>query len=151
MRRHAPAITLFFVCCLLVYAPAMAEESAQSIPNMLGTWIGAGQAQTVKSMHDSTMEWRIPEQKGIFFRGIISWTVSAKPEAGHYVGGKPTASASEAMLGVIAHDNKTIYVAEQDDSGVYHCRLQGPDTLETIYVESGSHAAIARFLFKRQK
>ncbi len=151
MRRHALAVMSFVVCCLLAYSPAPAEESKQSIPNLLGTWVGTGQAQTPKSMHPASKEIRITEQKGRLFRGIMSWSVSAKPETGHYVGGKETARASEKFLGVIAHDNKTIYLAEQGDTGVEYCRLIGPDTLETVYVESGAHPALGHYVFTRQK
>ncbi len=151
MRRHALAIISFIVCCLLAYSPAPAEESKQSIPNLVGTWVATGQAQTAKSMHSATKEIRITEQKGRLFRGVMSWTVGAKREGGHYVGGKETASASEKFIGVIAHDNKTIYMAEQDDTGVDYCRLIGPDTLESVYVESGAHAAVGHYVFTRQK
>ena len=151
MRRHALAIISLIVYCLLAYSPAPAEESKQSIPNLVGTWVATGKAQTPKSMHSATKEIRITEQNGRLFRGIMSWTVSAQPKTGHYVGGKETARAAEKFIGVIAHDNKTIYLAEQGDTGVDYCRLIGPETLEDVYVESGAHPAVGHYVFRRKK
>jgi hypothetical protein len=94
---------------------------------------------------------KITEQNGAHFKGVRLWEHDPKHEPTFDAGGKKTHKAEEPILGIIGFDGKTIYAVEHGDWGVFHWRLVDPDTIESIYVESGPNAAIGRAIFKRTK
>ena len=151
MKRPSVWI-IMVVLSLMSGSAALHAEGNKPPPNLVGTWHCAElKAYFHKGSRLSTDGLRVTEQDGAYFRGVHFWEHPEKKEAVAHVGGKPVTKASEPIMGVIGFDGKTIYIVEHDDTGVFHCRLTDPDTIEVVYVEAGFAAAIGRYIWKRKK
>lgn len=139
------------LCVLLIWKPALADESKTAMPNLVGTWTGEKTIYFLKGSRHSVDILNITEQEGAHFRGTRTWEHRSDDEPLGHAGDDHTHQASEPILGIVGFDNKTIHIVEHDDLGQLHARLADPDTMEVIYVEPGENAAVFRVIMKRKR
>ena len=111
-------LSVVFACCSTVV-----HAQDKDIPNLVGTWHGAGAGHAAKhGFHkkiEKAVEIVIKEQQGRIFHGFVKVN-----RAEHK--GKGTIS------GIVAKDNKTIYIAGHE-GGTRIGTIDGPDDI-TLYV-----------------
>lgn len=150
MRNRTLCMSMI-LCLLLACSIVLAAESAKSLPNLVGTWIC--KVRTVyytEGESQSTGRIIVTDQDGAYFRGFHTWEHLDKAKSKSHLDDKLSSQAKEPFIGVVGFDGK-IYMVEHGDWGVLHCRLVDADTIETVYVESGPHAAISRAVYTRQR
>ena len=123
-------ITFFVLAVLFVFCSTFVHAQDKDIPNLVGTWeaTSAGHA-TGHGFHkkmEKASEIVIQAQQERIFHGVV--TVNRAPH-----------KSKGPFSGIIAKDNKTIYVAGHQ-GGVRIGTIDGPDNI-TLYVmiPSGKH------------
>ena len=151
MAKRPLTYSLCFALGLVLSGPvAQAEDADSAVPDLVGTWSASGVACYHLEDHTTgiVVEIRITEQDGRFFRGIKAWAHEGK--AVMDAGGQLMNAASEPVMGVVAQDGKTLHVVEHADSGHHFIRLVNSETMEVVYAESGSAAAVCEWIATRQ-
>jgi hypothetical protein len=117
---------------LLVFVILMVTASLccadQEIPNLVGTWRHKGQWATIIRDKNigKTSHCGAENQTTVDLEAVIS------KQDGRIISGIFKSSrATEIFLGVIGHDNKTVYCADED--GFSNWKIINKDTIETIY------------------
>ncbi len=98
--------------------------SVAEIPNLVGNWTGSyeGYEQRAGYLKNETGAFMtVSEQKGRLFTGNFSDMEQWK----------------EGFAGIIALDNKTLYIAEYDHMGYAIGTIISNDTIELAYLEDG--------------
>ena len=90
---------VMFVC------PALAQQHAPVIPNLVGSWNGEKTVYFFDGERHSVEELQITEQDGFHFSGTRSWHHPEEDQdpIGH-VGGELVHRASEPILGIFDFD-----------------------------------------------
>jgi hypothetical protein len=121
--------------------------SAADIPNLAGNWTGSFEGYEngmgyVNANETGTFTMMISEQTGRLYAGNFSLNVSSNP--------KDLRMKTEGFSGIIALDNKTLYMAEYD-SGYDIGTVISNDTIELDYLEDGQNAGAFIEIFHRMK
>jgi hypothetical protein len=129
----------FCAIAALMLAMATMGSSIADIPNLVGNWTGSYEGYANGAGYKAANETGaitlvISEQSGRIFAGNLS-------ELGH---------ETEGFSGVIASDNKTIYMAEYD-SGYDVGTVLSDDTIELAYLEDGENGGAFIDEFHRVK
>jgi hypothetical protein len=116
-------ITIFIMAVAFVFCAALVHAQDKDIPNLVGTWHStasghAGGHGFHKKM-EKAAEIVIKDQQDRVFHGIVTVNRAQHKSKGPF-------------SGIIAKDNKTIYVAGHQ-GGVRIGTLDGPDDI-TLYV-----------------
>ena len=110
-------LAMAFAVCTV---PAHAQD--KDIPNLVGTWHGSGvghfKEHGFQPKMEKASEYVIKDQQGRIFHGVL--TVH-----------RAIHQHQDTFSGVIAKDNKTIYIAGHGE-GVRFGTIDGPDDM-TIY------------------
>jgi hypothetical protein len=150
-KMRIRVLVLIVLLSLWTFSIARAEDPGKLLPNLVGTWVTTVTGHSLKGAHKLLAEMKITSKNGAHFKGVHSWEHVEKQKLTFNVGGKDKSKAAEPVLGIIGFDGKAIYIVEHGDWGVFHWRLVDPDTIESVYLESGPHAAISRAIYKRKK
>jgi len=100
----------------------------QEIPNLVGTWKHKGQWATIIRDENigKTSHCRAENQTTVDLEAVIS-----KQNGRVIYGTFKSSGATEKFLGVIGHDNKTVYCADED--GFSNWNIVNKDTIDTVY------------------
>jgi hypothetical protein len=137
----APATSVRVVASMalalgLVLAAPAESETADSIPNLVGTWTGENRTVSDKKGYkiwgQKTVE--ITEQQDRRFRGHFTY-----------------ADGTKQFFGVIYPDNVSFTWVASDSKGYNHGRILGPDRIAACYVESGEDATAGCADLQRKK
>ena len=116
-------IAFSFLAVLFVFGSTLVHAQDKGIPNLVGTWQGTGSGHAAGHGFHKKMEkageYVIKDQQERIFHGVV--TVHRAQHKGQ-----------ETFSGVIAKDNKTIYIAGHQE-GVRIGTIDGPNDL-TLYV-----------------
>jgi hypothetical protein len=109
--------------------------SVGDVPNLVGNWTGFGEGYQngigyLNKNEAGALTMMISEQKGRFFTGSFIINDSS----GH----KVISPMTEGFSGIIALDNKTLYIAEYD-KGYDIGTIISNDTAELCYLEDGKN------------
>lgn len=125
---------LFVVILALCAGTALSQDA---IPDLTGTWNVAASAFHVKGkgLIDEGVigVWKFEEQKGRIFHGVVEWDVKGKAHKG-----------SDAFSGVIAKDDKTVYIAGHSE-GLRIGSIDGPDSITMYFIVPGGPQPRAGF------
>lgn len=110
--------------------------SIADVPNLVGNWTGLGEGYQngmgyLNENEAGAVTYMISEQKDRFFSGYIIINDSSEH--------KVLSPMTEAFSGVIALDNRTLYIAEYD-KGYDIGTLISNDVAELYYLEDGKNA-----------
>ena len=143
------------IIILLALFPPLAFANGHNVmSDILGTWVafeGTGLTYKGKTMSadNGHFEITIIEQQGPTFVGFFRWSLSKGFD--HLRDGtRRTSQAAEMFLGVFSGDGESFMVADHPDTGYWSGRMLDDDTMETLTVESGPHAFVGRWIYKRQ-
>lgn len=131
------AVALAALCVLpgTSGAPALADEP-NTIPNLVGTWIGENRTVSDKKGYrvwgEKTIE--ITEQQDRRFRGHFTYPDGTKN-----------------FFGVIYPDNTSFTWIASDSKGYNHGRILDADRIGACYVESGEEATAGCAELTRRK
>lgn len=132
-----------FASLLLVLsaAPVLAQDA---MPDLVGDWNITFSEFHVKNtgyMNEGiTGTMNIGKQRGRIIQGTIKWVTNGKPSSG-----------SSRFSGVLAKDNKTVYIAGHNGS-TRIMTIEGPDDLTMIVLNPVAKAPCAGYAdFKRVK
>ncbi|HOT07223.1 MAG: hypothetical protein A4E45_00459 [Methanosaeta sp. PtaB.Bin039] len=119
--------------------------SAADVPDLVGTWTGTFEGYQngmgyVARNETGIMILTISEQTGRLFTGNLSLNVSSIPE--------DLGTRAEGFSGIIALDNKTLYIAEYD-KGYDIGTIISNDTIELNYLEDGENGCALIDTFQR--
>mgnify|MGYP001359768176 CR=1 FL=1 len=138
MRRIFGLLVVVFA---LFSGTALAQEA---IPNLEGTW-----NVTVSEFHvkgkdflggGTAAVWKFDQQRGRIVHGSVEWDVKGKSHKG-----------MDRFSGVIANDNKTIYIAGHNE-GMRIGHIEGKDEITMYFVVPGGKEPRAGFAeLKRAK
>ncbi len=125
------------VFVMLALILATTGLSAAEIPHLVGNWTGSyeGYEEGTGYMNYTGALMTVSEQKGRLFTGNFSDLEQWK----------------EGFAGIIALDNKTLYVAEYDHMGYAIGTIISNDTIELDYLENGETAGAFIDRFQRVK
>ncbi len=125
---------VFVVTALML---ATIGVSVGEIPNLLGNWTGSyeGYEQGTGYINYTGASMTVSEQKGRLFTGNFSDQEQWK----------------EGFSGIIALDNKTLYIAEYDHMGYAIGTIISNDMIELDYLEDGEPAGAFIDKFQRVK
>ena len=116
-------ITFFVLTVLFVFCSTLVYAQDKDIPNLVGTWhataSGHAQGHGFHKKMDKAAEIVIKEQNERVFHGVT--TVNRKQHKG-----------PRTFTGIIAKDNKTIYVAGHQE-GIQIGTIDGPNDI-TLYI-----------------
>ncbi|MFC1833258.1 hypothetical protein ACFL2Q_00820 [Thermodesulfobacteriota bacterium] len=129
-------LTCLFIICLLTSTVSFALAESK-IPSLVGTWkvqteggalIKADKAST-QSHHGTKFtkfeaEFVVEKQKGRVFHGYFK-----------------SARATEKLVGVIGHDNKTAYWADHDGFG--QAKILSSGKMQVIYLHASPTESVA--------
>ena len=128
------------ILAVLVGVLALCAGSAlaqDAIPNLKGTWNVAASEFHVKGKgllgEGAIGVWKFEEQKGRIFHGVVEWDVKGKSHKG-----------SDGFSGVIAKDNKTLYIAGHSE-GLRIGNIDGPDSMTMYFIIPGGAEPRAGF------
>ncbi|MFH1059891.1 MAG: hypothetical protein V1797_14600 [Pseudomonadota bacterium] len=138
MRRILMLLAMTLAFCA---GPALAQEA---IPNLEGTWHVATSEFHVKGKDflgsGTSAVWKFDKQQGRIIHGSVEWDVKGKSHKG-----------KDRFSGVIAKDNKTIYIAGHGE-GVRIGHLEGADAITMYFIVPGGAEPRAGFAeLKRAK
>jgi hypothetical protein len=107
-----------------------------NVPNIVGNWTGLGEGYQngtgyLNKNEAGALTMMISEQKGRLFTGKFIINDSSEH--------KVLSPMTEGFSGVIAHDNKTLYIAEYD-KGYDIGTIISNDMVELAYLEDGKNA-----------
>lgn len=134
-----------FICLLvlafvvLIAGASMAEEKEQ-IPNLVGHWHGKSMMHFAKEGFKKGAEplkWVVEKQDGRVFSGKKIWISNGT-------------EMTENFSGVIAMDNKRIFVAEHTDGHVFG-DIMSKDKMVIYYSEDGENAKVIITELDKQK
>ena len=121
-RFHAQLALIIF----LVATPAFAQEQ---IPYLVGTWKATITEVHVKGKdflsESGVTTFHVLEQKGRILHGTKEWSFAGNNHKG-----------SDRFSGVIAKDNKTIYIAGHEE-GVRIGHIDGQDAITIYFIIPG--------------
>jgi hypothetical protein len=133
--RAAGLAALCLVLGVVGACPVLADER-DSIPNLVGTWIGENRTVSDKKGYKvwgkKTVE--ITEQKDRRFRGHFTY-----------------ADGTKHFFGIIYPDNTSFTWVASDSKGYNHGRILDADRIGACYVESGEEATAGCAELVRQK
>lgn len=145
--------TKFAVLIILLLA---SNSALAETPDLTGTWrlesgfLRTHAGKTIDFAEASDVFMTIIDQDGPVFSGQYGWR---HPDAMQdlHDGEKITNEATEAFVGVIHFDGRTITIADHPDSTVYIGRLVGEHQMELIAYESGPNAFASRAIMTREE
>jgi len=118
--------------------------SMADVPNLVGNWTGLGEGYQngmgyLNENEAGALTMMISEQKGRLFTGNLIINDSSEH--------KVLSPKTEAFSGVIALDNKTLYITEYDKG--YDIGTISNDMIELVYLEDGKNAGAFILLLTR--
>jgi len=122
-----------------------ATAQAADVPDMRGVWrTSAHEGITTGSRH-----FPQANQEPRFVSGEFTMEITAQ-EGRRFLGVKKSANHAEKIMGLVAYDNVTVHILEQE--GNFHGRLLPDGSMELVYShDSGGRQAIGIALYIRQK
>lgn len=123
-----------FAFAFLIGSPR--AEPADSIPNLVGTWVGENRTVSDKKGYKIWGEKtvKITEQQDRRFRGTFTY-----------------ADGTKNFFGVIYPDNISFTWVASNSKGYNHGRILGPDRIAACYVEAGEDATAGCADMQRKK
>jgi hypothetical protein len=113
----------------------------------------AGENRTAAGVLDEqkrgTIEIEIVEQTDATFAGKYRWGHPGT-EGQLHDGTTETTQGEEDFIGVFSWDGASFIMVDHPDTSVRTGRIVNPQTIETILVESGPYAFVARQVYVRQ-
>ncbi|MEA4858807.1 MAG: hypothetical protein AAGU21_17195 [Solidesulfovibrio sp.] len=133
------------LCCMLALLLLAATAQAADVPDMRGVWrTSAHEGITTGSRH-----FPQANQEPRFVSGEFTMEITAQ-EGRRFLGVKKSANHAEKIMGLVAYDNVTVHILEQE--GNFHGRLLPDGSMELVYShDSGGRQAIGIALYIRQK
>lgn len=127
-------LTAFAGLLLLAAAPAGAAD----VPDLTGTWVmvessGANQGDLG---HSSATSEPVFDHRG----GTWTTTIEQQHDRG-FSGTRASENHSEALIGTIGYDNRSIYMVDEDTQ--FFGRLLDDGRMEICALETGSGAMVA--------
>ncbi len=134
-RSNFKAIIPAFIVAALMLATI--GLTVGTIPNLVGNWTGPSQGYQngqgfLNTSESGIITMMISEQNGRVFNGTFIINATAEH--------KVISPMNEGFSGVIASDNKTFYLAE-NERGYDIGNLISNDKAEVYYIEGGNNAA----------
>lgn len=141
-------------CLLFVLAWASPLSAQGSKLDLLGTWVlVAGENRTAAGVLDEekrgTIEIEIVEQTDATFAGKYRWSRPGT-EGQFNDGTTETTEAEEDFIDVFSWDGSSFIMVDHPDTSIRVGRIVNPQTIETMLVESGPYAFVARQVYVRQ-
>jgi hypothetical protein len=141
-------------CLLCVLAWVDPLSAAGNKPDLLGTWVlVAGENRTAAGVLDEqkrgTIEIEVVEQTEATFAGKYRWSRPGT-EGQLNDGTTETTAGEEDFIGVFSWDGTSFIMVDHPDTSIRTGRFVNPQTIETILVESGPYAFVARQVYVRQ-
>lgn len=137
MRR---ILMLMSVMVALWAVPALAQEG---IPQLEGRWDVTASEFHVKGKDflgaGTSAVWKFDKQKGRIIHGSVEWDVKGKKHKG-----------KDRFSGVIAKDNKTIYIAGHAE-GMRVGHIEGKDEITMYFIVPGGKEPRAGFAELRRE
>lgn len=133
------------LCCTLALLLLAATAQAADVPDMRGVWrTTAHEGITTGSRH-----FPQADQEPRFVSGEFTMEITTQ-EGRRFLGVKKSANHAEKIMGLVAYDNVTVHILEQE--GNFHGRLLPDGSMELVYShDSGGRQAIGIALYVRQK
>jgi hypothetical protein len=134
--------TFIFLAVVFVFCSTLVHAQDENIPNLVGTWLASSSGHAAEHGFHKKMEKAaeivVKDQQGRIFHGVV--TVHRKEHKGQHT-----------FSGIIAKDNKTIYIAGHRE-GIEIGTIEGPDDI-TLYVlfPGGNHPRVFLSELKRVK
>ena len=150
MKIRAGFFVSMLVAVFLVSAVAVAEETGQAIPNLVGKWTAEYKVFSPHGVVESSNVLTVTEQDGPYIRGNHVWTIRNGPKGLVTQHGKAITSEMEPIIGVIDFDGKTVRIVEKGDTGRFDGRVAGQHKMELVHTEGGAEAFVYRAVFTRQ-
>ena len=138
MRRLAVFFVLSMCCC------ATAVRAAD-IPDLRGVW------RTTDHEGITTGSRHFPQadQEPRFVKGAFVMEIT-RQEGRRFLGVKKSAKQQERIMGLVAYDNVTVHILEEE--GAFHGRLLPDGSLELIYShDAGGRQAIGIARYVKEK
>ncbi|WP_300157666.1 hypothetical protein [Solidesulfovibrio sp.] len=138
MRRLAVLSALLLLVCA-------AQARADDAPDMRGVWrTVAHEGITTGSRH-----FPQPDMEPRFVKSEFTMEIT-RQEGRRFLGVKKSAKHEERIMGLVAYDNVTVHILEEE--GSFHGRLLPDGSMELVYShDSGGRQAIGIALYVRQK
>ncbi|WP_428562132.1 MAG: hypothetical protein ACP59X_20595 [Solidesulfovibrio sp. DCME] len=133
------------LCCTLAWLLCATAAPAADVPDMRGTWrTTAHEGITTGSRH-----FPQADQAPRFVSGEFAMEITAQ-EGRRFLGVKKSAKHQEKIMGLVAYDNVTVHILEEE--GNFHGRLLPDGSMELVYShDAGGRQAIGIALYVKQK
>ena len=118
---------LQYASCTIALALAASSASAQTPPNLVGTWKGKAEAVII-----GPNPYRIIESAGPNFGGAMEFTYVIKQQQGARFSGELSAKASETLIGTLRPPEFRSGIM-LDNDGEYDFTLRNPTTMDVCY------------------
>jgi hypothetical protein len=142
LRRSIVIFTILLFCAGMVQA---------GVPNLVGTWYGEYDIVTPDGVKKSSVTFVIRKQEGPLLVASRTWKRKDASVGKHR--GNAVSTATDQLLGVIDHDNKSVFFVKSgpgpESTGLFRGQVSG-NTLKLIFLQSGELARAGKFVLTRK-